>query len=365
MREISDEPADERARAEAGREDEGERKAVLVVAPGFELEPDELAERGGEVSPAETARDELALRGEVDDAPGAIGEDGLIGGGAAVALAEDDLALGAEALRRDGALGGRERMRGRASREQEERADGHALERRGRHQRSGDADVGVAAEDALADGAERVGDDAELEAGERVFHRVRERHEGARREEGVDAHGELVALAAAQRSGGVAHAVHFAEHAPGVAEEAAAALGEPDRALGAVPELEADRVFEGRHGLAHGGLHASDPARRGGEAPGVRDGGEHAEVIERHAVERLGELLFRRGHCWKRSMHPHRTVDERAFADTEEVPVVADPDLCDDEPMPETLDELPETVPDGSIFRRLAASRRRGDLVVE
>ena len=63
-------------------------------------------------------------------------------------------------------------------------------------------------------------------------------------------------------------------------------------------------------------------------------------------------------------MHPHRTENELAFADTQEVPVVADPDLCDEEPMPETLDEMPETVPDGSV-QRMAAARRRGDLVIE
>lgn len=62
-------------------------------------------------------------------------------------------------------------------------------------------------------------------------------------------------------------------------------------------------------------------------------------------------------------MHPHRSENELAFADTQEVPVVADPDLCDEEAMPDTLDALPETVPDGSL--RLAAARRRGDLVIE
>jgi hypothetical protein len=60
-----------------------------------------------------------------------------------------------------------------------------------------------------------------------------------------------------------------------------------------------------------------------------------------------------------------RIVNEAAFADTQELPIVADPDLCDEEPMPDTLDEMPETVPDGSVFRNLAAGRRRGDLVVE
>lgn len=64
-------------------------------------------------------------------------------------------------------------------------------------------------------------------------------------------------------------------------------------------------------------------------------------------------------------MHPHRIVDERAFADTQELPVVADPDRCDEEPMPDTLDEMPATVPDGSVFRSLSMGRRRGDLVVE
>jgi hypothetical protein len=64
-------------------------------------------------------------------------------------------------------------------------------------------------------------------------------------------------------------------------------------------------------------------------------------------------------------MLPKRIVDERAFANTQEVPVVADPDLCAEEPMPETLDEMPDTVPDGSVFRSLAAGRRRGTLIVE
>jgi hypothetical protein len=64
-------------------------------------------------------------------------------------------------------------------------------------------------------------------------------------------------------------------------------------------------------------------------------------------------------------MLPNRIVDERAFADTAEVPVVADPDLCAEEPMPETVEDMPDTVPDGSVFRSLAAARRRGNLVVE
>ena len=64
-------------------------------------------------------------------------------------------------------------------------------------------------------------------------------------------------------------------------------------------------------------------------------------------------------------MLPQRIVDERAFADTAEVPIVADPDLCADEPMPETIEDMPDTVPDGSVFRQLAAARRRGNLVVE
>ena len=62
-------------------------------------------------------------------------------------------------------------------------------------------------------------------------------------------------------------------------------------------------------------------------------------------------------------MHPDRIENELAFADTQEVHVVADPDLCAEEPMPETLDEMPETVPDGSL--RLGRERRRGNLVIE
>jgi hypothetical protein len=72
-------------------------------------------------------------------------------------------------------------------------------------------------------------------------------------------------------------------------------------------------------------------------------------------------------------MHPHRSADERAFADTEELPIVADPDLCDEEPEPEgpsetppqSQEEMPDTVPDGSLFRSVAAGQRRGDLVIE
>ena len=60
-------------------------------------------------------------------------------------------------------------------------------------------------------------------------------------------------------------------------------------------------------------------------------------------------------------MLPKRIVDERAFADTEEVPIVADPDLCDEEPR----SEMPETVREGSVFRSLGAGDRRGNLVVE
>jgi hypothetical protein len=56
-------------------------------------------------------------------------------------------------------------------------------------------------------------------------------------------------------------------------------------------------------------------------------------------------------------MNPHRIEDERAFADTQEVPVVADPDLCAED------DALPETVRDGGVFRAL--THRRGNLVVE
>lgn len=63
-------------------------------------------------------------------------------------------------------------------------------------------------------------------------------------------------------------------------------------------------------------------------------------------------------------MHPHRITDERAFADTQEVPalqelpIVADPDLCSD-------DEMPETIPDGSYYRSVGLGRRRGNLVIE
>lgn len=49
-------------------------------------------------------------------------------------------------------------------------------------------------------------------------------------------------------------------------------------------------------------------------------------------------------------MHRDPIEDERAFADTLELPVVADPDLCADEAMP-------DTVPDPSLG--LAAAARR------